>query len=65
VSRMMPSGPHTADRTVCALKPGFRSIGVQFIECGLAHLEGEQFAFVLVGQGSKAIEGRKVLDRAL
>jgi hypothetical protein len=38
---------------------------VQFIECGLAHLKGEQFAFVLVGQGSKAIEGRKMLDRAL
>jgi ActR/RegA family two-component response regulator len=44
---------------------GFEVSACNSIEGGLAYLEGEQFAFVLVGQGSKAFEGRKVLDRAL
>jgi DNA-binding NtrC family response regulator len=44
---------------------GFEVSACNSIECGLDHLEREQFAFVLVGQGSKAFEGRKVLDRAL
>jgi DNA-binding response OmpR family regulator len=44
---------------------GFGVVTCASYEAGLRCLEREPFDFVLVSQGSRAFEGRKVLDRAM
>jgi len=44
---------------------GFEVVTCTSFEAGAHCLEQEEFDFVLVGQGTVAFEGRKVLDRAM
>ena len=44
---------------------GFEVVTSTSFEAGARCLEEDEFAFVLVGQGSVAFEGRTVVDRAL
>jgi DNA-binding response OmpR family regulator len=44
---------------------GFEVLACTSYEAGIRRLEMEPFDFVLVSQGSKAFEGRRVLDRAI
>jgi DNA-binding response OmpR family regulator len=44
---------------------GFKVLACASYEAGIQHLEMEPIDFVLVSQGSRAFEGRRVLDRAI
>jgi two-component system phosphoglycerate transport system response regulator PgtA len=44
---------------------GFEILTCTSYEAGFQHLETEPFDFVLVSQGSKDFEGRRVLERAI
>ena len=44
---------------------GFKVTACSSFECGLRSLDAEPFDFVLVSQGSRAFEGRTVLERAM